>query len=385
MLPRRRTPPFTIDADLDGGSIEVVRATNPLAIELALRPDTASPAFMQWFHFRARGLGGGRCRFRIANAGEATYADAFHGYRVCASYDGLTWFRIPTSFDGRALSFHHTASEDEVLYAYFATYPAARRARMQARVESAPRTRVARLGESIEGRPIDVLIVGDEGPEQRRVWITARQHPGETAAEWFAEGLLGRLIDDDDPEVAALLDGAVLYVVPCMNPDGGVLGNQRTNAAGRDLNRAWDDPDPALTPEVFMVRRAMLDAGVDLFLDIHADERTPYCFAAGCEGNPGYSERLDGLEDLFMESLIAENEDFQREQGYDPDLPGEGDLSTAGNWVGERFDCLSLTLEMPFKDEANHPDPLQGWSPERAERLGRSALGSVLACLDDLR
>ena len=58
-----------------------------------------------------------------------------------------------------------------MLYAYFAAYPAARRARMQARVESAPRARVARLGETVEGRPIDVLIVGDEGPAQRRVWM----------------------------------------------------------------------------------------------------------------------------------------------------------------------------------------------------------------------
>jgi murein tripeptide amidase MpaA len=385
VIRRESASSFAIDDDLDGGAIEVVRASSPRAVELLLRPDTASSTFMQWFHFRARGVGGARCRYRIANAGEATYADAFEGYRVCASHDGEAWFRVPTRFDGRALTFQHTPSEDEVRYAYFATYPAARRARLLDRVEAAPRTRVERVGETIEGRPLDVLIIGDERPDQRRIWITARQHPGETAAEWFAEGALGRLLDEEDPVVAELLERAVFYVVASMNPDGGVLGNQRTNAAGRDLNRAWIEPDPALCPEVFLVRRAMLDAGVDLFLDIHADERTPHCFAAGCEGNPGYGARLDRLEDLFMDALIAANQDFQREQGYDPDPPGEGDLSTAGNWVGERFDCLSLTLEMPFKDEANHPDPLQGWSPERADRLGRSALDSVLCCLDDLR
>ena len=54
-----------------------------------------------------------------------------------------------------------------------------------------------------------------------------------------------------------------------------------------------------------------------------------YVFAAGCEGNPGYDERLDALEDLFMDSLIALSEDFQREVGYERDRPGEGDLRTA--------------------------------------------------------
>src|SRR5262249_5429615 len=121
---------------------------------------------------------------------------------------------------------------------------------------------------------------------------------------------------------------------------------------------------------------------VDLFLDIHGDERNPYVFAAGCEGNPSYDERIDGLEDMFMESLIALDPDFQREYGYERDAPGAGDLTTAGNWVGERFGCLSLTLEMPFKDDANHPDPEVGWSPSRAKRFGKNVLESVYVCLD---
>jgi murein tripeptide amidase MpaA len=129
----------------------------------------------------------------------------------------------------------------------------------------------------------------------------------------------------------------------------------------------------------------MIETGVDLFLDVHGDERNPYCFLAGCEGNPGYSERLRFLENLFEQSLCAANADFQDEYGYDRDEPGGGDLRTAGNWVGERFDCLSYTLEMPFKDNANAPDEVNGWSPERSMHLGASALESIAACLDALR
>ncbi len=32
------------------------------------------------------------------------------------------------------------------------------------------------------------LRPGEPGPDRRQVWIVARQHPGESMAEWFMEG-----------------------------------------------------------------------------------------------------------------------------------------------------------------------------------------------------
>jgi murein tripeptide amidase MpaA len=228
-------------------------------------------------------------------------------------------------------------------------------------------------------------VLGDEDKAEVRVWVIARQHPGESMAEWFMEGMLERLLDERDATASALLAQAVIYLVPCMNPDGAALGNHRTNAFGRDLNREWLSPSPKTSPEVHLVRGGLIERGVDLFLDVHGDEATPYVFAAGCEGNPGYTPRIDALEDIFMDSLIVLDEGFQRRNGYALDAPGEADLSAAANFVCERFDCLSLTLEMPFKDDADHPDPVVGWSPARARRFGRSTLEGVFACLDELR
>ena len=89
------------------------------------------------------------------------------------------------------------------------------------------------LGQTVEGRDLDMLVIGNpEAEGVRKVWVTARQHPGETMAEWFVEGLLGRLADEDDALVRQLLNEAVFYIVPNMNPDGAALGNLRTNAAG---------------------------------------------------------------------------------------------------------------------------------------------------------
>jgi murein tripeptide amidase MpaA len=170
-----------------------------------------------------------------------------------------------------------------------------------------------------------------------------------------------------------------------MNPDGSAHGNHRTNVAGRDLNREWSSPSLEASPEVFAVHKALMDGGVDLFLDVHGDEALPYVFAFGAEGVPRYSERLAQLEELFASTLIRVDGDFQREHGYDRDPKGEADLRLANMYVAEQFDCLSLGLEMPFKDNVNRPDAEVGWSPERCRHFGRSVLEAALACIDLLR
>jgi murein tripeptide amidase MpaA len=374
-----------IDGDFDGGAVTVIRADEPDAIELEIPHDTEAPDFRQWFAFRVRGARGVPLTMTLANAGAATYPDAFEGYAATASYDRKRWFRVPTSFDGERLVVAHTPRTDDVVYAYFAPYPWERHTRLLRRAVRSPRARAEVLGASVQGRDMTMLTFGEPGEDKLSVWVIARQHPGETMAEWFAEGLVERLADEDDEVALEVLARAVVRVVPNMNPDGGVHGNLRANAAGMNLNRAWQEPDASTSPEVLWVRARMLETGVDLFLDVHGDERNPYCFLAGCEGNPGYSERLRFLENLFEQSLCAANSDFQDEYGYDRDEPGGGDLRTAGNWVGEEFDCLSYTVEMPFKDNANAPDEVNGWSPERSMHLGASAVESIRDCLDHLR
>jgi murein tripeptide amidase MpaA len=182
-----------------------------------------------------------------------------------------------------------------------------------------------------------------------------------------------------------LLQRCVFYVVPHMNPDGAVRGNLRTNAAGANLNREWAEPSMDKSPEVFLVRQKMINVGVDLFLDAHGDEALPYNFVAGTEGNPGYSPRIAALEDAFKSSWLASCPDFQTRHGYGRSEPGQANLTLATNWIGQNFDCLAFTIEMPFKDNADLPMDDCGWSGERAKKLGASVLLPMLAVLPGLR
>jgi murein tripeptide amidase MpaA len=372
-----------ITSDFDGGSITLLGDPEAPTVALALAPDNAAD-FRQWFCFRASGEAGEKRLYRIENAAQAEYNDGWQDYRVCASYDGESWFRVPTRYGDEALTFAHRPWRRVVTYAAFAPYSFARQRRLLGRAARSSRARVEVLGETAQGRPITAISFGERGAGTLRVWVIARQHPGETMAAWCAEGIVERLLDEGDAVSAALLEDAHITVVPCVNIDGGVLGNHRTNAVGTDLNRSWAAPDPESSPEVWAVRAAIVESGVDLFLDIHGDESEPYVFAAGCEGNPGYSERIAALEGQFGEHLAAVEPAFVQGGGYPPDAPGEADLSVAANWVGERFDCLSLTLELPFKEGAREPGR-RGWSPQSSYRFGRGLLEGTLVMLPFLR
>ncbi|HEX8012566.1 MAG TPA: M14-type cytosolic carboxypeptidase [Casimicrobiaceae bacterium] len=367
----------------DAGAIEPIAFGRPHDIRVNIRADSHA-AFRQWFYFRLQGARGCACRIRFENAGECTYVDGWQDYRAVASYDRRRWFRVPTRLDGSVLEIAHVAERDSVWYAYFEPYSWERHLDLLGRAEDSPRARVSDLGSTVEGRDLNLVTVGAPGARKRSLWVIARQHPGETMAEWFVEGFLDRLLDRDDPVAEALLERAVVRIVPNMNPDGGVRGNLRTNAAGANLNREWAAPSPERSPEVFLVRGAMHQTGINAFLDVHGDEALPYVFVDGCERLPGFTPKQDALQRAFAAAFKRASPDFQDVHGYPDDKDTKVNLTLASKYVGHAFGCLALTLEMPFKDNADLPDEAVGWNGERSRRLGAAALEPLAAVLPDL-
>jgi murein tripeptide amidase MpaA len=378
-----------ISTSFDAGAIEVISLADPQDIQLKIRPDNASD-FAQWFYFCLQGAAGVPVRLNFVNAGQSAYPKGWTNYRVVASYDHQNWFRLDTDFDGEVLRTSFTPAGNSVYLAYFEPYSYERHLDLIGSAANSEHVTLERLGASVDGRDMTLLqLTNAQSPvplaQRKKIWLIARQHPGESMAEWFVEGFLERLLDEADPVSRVLLDQCVFYVVPNMNPDGAVRGNLRTNAAGANLNREWATPSLETSPEVYWVRQKMLEVGVDLNLDAHGDEALPYNFVVGTEDTPGYSPRIAALEAAFKASWLAASPDFQTEQGYPRGRHGEANLTLATNWIGQQFGCLAFTIEMPFKDNANLPDPQVGWNGERSKRLGASVLQPVLAVLDQLR
>ncbi|MDV6326920.1 murein tripeptide amidase MpaA [Idiomarina loihiensis] len=373
-----------ITANFDSGNIQVISSDNADNIRLAIKKDHQSD-FYQWFHFKLFAEAGEEHVMTIENASDSAYPDGWKEYQALASYDRETWFRVPTEYNGKELTIRHTPEQESVYYAYFIPYSYERHQDLVQSAQQSIDCYHELLGETIDGRELNLLVIGEPAEHKNTIWVTARQHPGESMAEWFMEGLITRLLDDEDGVARKLLDENVFYVVPNMNPDGSVRGHLRTNAVGTNLNREWAEPSLEKSPEVFYVLKRMQETGVDMFLDVHGDEALPYNFVAGCEGIPSYDERHKDLEETFKSAFLAATPEFQTQYGYELDEPGKANMTVANSAVGERFKCLSYTLEMPFKDNADLPDEDFGWSVARCQRLGEDVLTAILAVSPKLR
>ena len=372
-----------ISSAFDSGNIVVDTIAGHTAT-LSIRRDQDSD-FYQWFHFRLVAPAGETVTLRITGLAGSAYPDGWPGYRARVSTDRQDWRLADTSYDatedGGTLTIRYDSDGAPAWFAYFAPYSMERHHDLVAEAASAPGVTYRLLGHSLDGQPIDCLELG-EG--DRQVWLYARQHPGESMAEWWMEGALAMLTDESDPHARLLRQKCRFHIVPNMNPDGSRRGHLRTNAVGINLNREWATPSNDKSPEVLCVRNAMDESGVDIAMDIHGDEAIPAVFIAGYEGIPGLTDAHRARLHRYTQRLAARTPDFQTAKGYPVSPPGTGNLAMSTNQLAHRFGAMALTLEMPFKDHDDLADPRAGWSPERSMQLARDCLATLAELIDEV-
>ena len=372
---------LTISNSFDAGNIRVVRQDGDTA-ELEIAQDHLSD-FYQWFYFRVAGGAGRELTLRITNCAGSAYPNGWPDYKAVMSLDREDWLRVAdTSYSDGVLTMKLTPPQDLVWIAYFAPYSMERHHDLITQTAALPGVEYRSLGKSLDGQDIDCLEIGEGA---LNVWLYARQHPGESMAEWWMEGALEKLTDEDDPVARVLRRECTFRVVPNMNPDGSRRGHLRTNAVGVNLNREWHSPSAEKSPEVLCVRNAMDQSPPDFAMDVHGDEAIPANFLAGFEGIPSLTDKQLQLFNLFGETLERLSPDFQRSQGYEIAAPGEANMSMSTTQLAERFGCVSMTLEMPFKDNFDLPDEVYGWSPQRSKFLAFACLDALHAVLPELK
>jgi murein tripeptide amidase MpaA len=370
---------LSISSAFDAGNIHVLGIQGQSA-DLEINRDKDSE-FYQWFHFRVTGATGDVV-LRILNCAGSAYPGGWPGYAACVSEDREVWTRARTQYADGVLTITHKPQAAAFWVAYFAPYSLERHHDFVARIAGRAGVTLESLGKTLDGRDIDLLTLG-EGPVN--VWLYARQHPGESMAEWWMEGALERLTDASDPVARTLRRKARFHIVPNMNPDGSFRGHLRTNAAGVNLNREWHAPTLERSPEVYHVLERMKQTGVDFAMDVHGDEAIPYVFLAGFDGIPNWTDTQGERYRRFGQTLARLTPDFQTQHGYAVAPPGKANLSMSTNQLANRFGCVAMTLEMPFKDNHDLPDPVEGWSPGRSKALGRDCLAALHEVIDDLK
>lgn len=357
-----------ISEQFPGGNIVVVEIA-ACSAELRIRADTGA-SWMQWFYFSVEAVPGDELTLVIANAGDATFATGWHDYAARVD-DGTVdaWRLTHTSYSDGRLTIRHRMNTAIARFAYFAPFDPARHEMMVSNAGGA----VDQLTTSPDGHPIERIRYGN-GPKQ--IWITCRQHPGETMASWWAEGALMQL-DRMLADAAPLLETATIHLVPLLNPDGAIRGNLRGNALGVDLNRQWKEPSMDRAPEVVAVLRAMEASGVDIYLDVHGDECVRRVFIDSCEDpNIASSQQLAGVR-RFRDILAEHTPAFRMFAGYPSNYAGDETGTMAAHAIAARFGAIGMTLEMPFGESIDVPDDRFGWSAEASTRLGAVCIDSL--------
>jgi len=84
------------------------------------------------------------------------------------------------------------------------------------------------------------------------IMLTCRVHPGETPSQYLLDGAMRLLLDPENPLGNKLRDHFVFKIIPVLNPDGVVLGHNRLDARGRNLNRCYSEPTALGEPTVYV-------------------------------------------------------------------------------------------------------------------------------------
>ena len=115
------------------------------------------------------------------------------------------------------------------------------------------------LCKTLSGVPLYQIVISRDQRSAKKnqiVLITSRVHSGESPGSQVFQGIYD-FITSDCREAKYLRRFYTFILIPCMNPDGVIIGNYRNSLAGVDLNRQWINPDSTFHPEVCAVKNLM--------------------------------------------------------------------------------------------------------------------------------
>ncbi|KAL3266619.1 hypothetical protein HHI36_010783 [Cryptolaemus montrouzieri] len=244
------------------------------------------------------------------------------------------------------------------------------------------------LCKSLAGNNVDYITITsppeeDEIRKKRAIVITARVHPGETPSSWMMKGMIDFLTSDCGP-AKELRDKFIFKIVPMLNPDGVIVGNNRCSLSGKDLNRQYRtvmrEAYPSIWYTKLMVRRLIEECGVSMYCDLHGHSRKHNIFIYGCENRRQNEKRLQ--EQIFplmlhknaSEKFSFEDCSFRVQKGKE----GTGRIVM---WMMGITN--SYTLEASFSGSTLGSRNATHFSVQDYEQMGKSFCQTLLDFYDE--
>uniref|UniRef100_A0A8C1IZK8 tubulin-glutamate carboxypeptidase n=1 Tax=Cyprinus carpio TaxID=7962 RepID=A0A8C1IZK8_CYPCA len=291
--------------------------------DLILNADVNSSAFCQWFYFEVSGMVAGvPYRFNIINCekGNSQYNYGMQPvlYSVRDALEGRPhWVRtgseislhiyshiLHSAFSFYTLTFtvmfHHDDDVCYLAYHYPYTYTTLQTHLKMLEKSVDPQKvffRQQNLCDTLAGNSCSLVTITacptsrawKHLPQLRNrpcVVLTARVHPGESNASWVLKGTL-EFLCSSDPVAESLREAYIFKIIPMLNPDGVINGNNRCSLTAEDLNRQWLMPDPNLSPTIYHTKGFLyylnsIGRTPLVFCDYHGHSRKKNVFLYGC-------------------------------------------------------------------------------------------------------
>ena len=229
-----------------GGNIKVVlQNDNDVYLENELRTTTSD-----WFYwaFCVEGAQGKEVTFHFQQNRLGYYGPAI-------SYDLKSW-RFLQKYEENEFTYTFNQDETKVYFAHSMLYHPDRF------FEFAENRglQIQEFCKSKKGRSVPCVTFG-EG--KRKILLTARHHACESTGNYQLEGVMSELLDNP------ILD-TKFFVVPFVDMDGVVDGDQGKNRAPYDHNRDYDPTIPAIYPETAKIREYVDKNGCNYAFDFHS-------------------------------------------------------------------------------------------------------------------
>src|SRR5438309_2663452 len=264
---------------------------------------------------------------------------------VVVSEDGRAWKSVPLeSLPENRVRLHLEMPGPRLYVARVEPYRLSDLEQFLAGIRTNRLVQVTAIGKTVQGRELEIVRVGNpQAPF--RVFLRARAHAWEPGGNWVVEGLVHRLLKDDE-EARKYLERYCVYILPMANKDAVALGRTRFNFQGKDLNRNWDKPaDPQLTPENFALEKwleGMVKAGraPHLAMELHNDGRgLLHISRPPIPELSRYLERMATLEELLRKHTWF-TEGSTKESFRNSGMLGDGWLERYGiDAVVHEFNC----------------------------------------------
>ncbi|MDB4349653.1 M14-type cytosolic carboxypeptidase [Omnitrophica bacterium] len=353
----------TISTNFESGNINHIKNVQRkkdvlvvLEIENEPYPKNTKRKYQNWFYFKSNDVQRKSMTYTIRNIN--IFGNDWKGFNVCYSYDNKNWKRIKTSFSkkNKTLTWKHRSTKKNVYFAYYPPYTTVMKQKMMMKYKNKKGVKAKTLGKS----KVDALILGN-GP--LKIFIVARQHPGESIGSWMIEGFLKEYFSDVQRKVVE--DVFTFYIIPMANPDGVKLGHWYTNKKGQNLNRSWRHNK---TSETNAIKKLMTEKKALLYLDLHGDEGASKHFITSC------IESKNKVRKPFNNTMAKFCPNFQKEDYY----------KRHAHKVYGTMDCFdkerTLTIEGAMKHSLYKHKTIQ----DEGIKIGKAIYKTVISMQDHI-